>query len=56
MTERDVSGRRLGSWKADENIACKRCGRKTLPLFPNYVCIDCATSAELEKYSEAVTE
>jgi hypothetical protein len=39
-----------------ENVACVRCDRKTMPLFPNFVCIDCATSEELERYGEVVTE
>jgi hypothetical protein len=35
----------------EENISCGRCGRKDLPLFPNYVCPNCATEEELKKYA-----
>jgi len=33
------------------SVPCERCGRADLPLFPNYVCPDCATEEELKKYA-----
>lgn len=38
------------------NVPCERCGRKDMPLFPNYVCINCATPEELVKYRGLKTE